>query len=156
MSFADVWTVRTRKTPGNAVAKSKNPQRYSLRRIARDIGVEPSFLSKVERDLCTPPSEVKVRQLARLLDEDEDYLVALSGRLGKELVTRIRSILSRFTRWSKLWSFTILTRTPATKYFSKPRFGGRKTAGRKSYRQHIRINDQPTVEVDWLRVCMWR
>ena len=71
-------------------SQSKNPQRYSLRRIARDIGVEPSFLSKVERDLCTPPSDLKVRQLARLLDEDEDYLVALSGRLGKELVTRIR------------------------------------------------------------------
>ena len=71
-------------------SQSKNPQRYSLRRIARDIGVEPSFLSKVERDLCTPPSELKVRQLARLLDEDEDYLVAISGRLGKELVTRIR------------------------------------------------------------------
>ena len=42
---------------------------YSVRQVARRIGVEPSYLSKVERDLESPPSEARVRALASELGE---------------------------------------------------------------------------------------
>lgn len=49
---------------------------YSLRRVAQAIDVEPSFLSKVERSIVPPPSEAKIKCLAKELGEDSDVLLA--------------------------------------------------------------------------------
>src|SRR5438093_13095930 len=51
--------------------------RFSLRRVAASIGVEPSYLSKVERGEQPPPSEETVVALAKELGEDPDVLLAL-------------------------------------------------------------------------------
>ncbi len=45
---------------------------FSVRQVAARVGVEPSYLSKVERGREAPPSEPKIRALARELDEDPD------------------------------------------------------------------------------------
>ena len=37
---------------------------YSVRKVATKIGVEPAFLSKVEREIVPPPSEAKIIALA--------------------------------------------------------------------------------------------
>jgi len=58
---------------------------YSLRRVAARIGVEPSFLSKVERSLEAPPSEAKTTALAEVLGEDPDVLLALAGKVSGDL-----------------------------------------------------------------------
>ncbi len=63
---------------------------FSVRRLAQRIGVEPSFLSKVERDEVPPPSEAKVVALARELDEDPDVLLALAGKVSSDLQKAIR------------------------------------------------------------------
>ncbi len=49
------------------------------------IGVEPSFLSKVERNEVAPPSEEKVVALARELSEDPDVLLAMAGKVSSDL-----------------------------------------------------------------------
>ena len=59
--------------------------KFSLRKIAGIIGVEPAFLSKVEREIVPPPSEAKIIALAYALDEDPDYLLGLAGKVSKEL-----------------------------------------------------------------------
>ncbi len=48
---------------------------FSLRQVANRIGVEPSYLSKVERGEQPPPSEEKIRALARELNENADVLL---------------------------------------------------------------------------------
>ncbi len=63
---------------------------YSLRRVAAAIGVEPSYLSKVERGEQAPPSEAKVRALAEVLGEDPDVLLALAGKVSSDLLRVIR------------------------------------------------------------------
>ena len=65
-------------------------ERYSVRRVAGRIGVEPSYLSKVERGEEAPPSEPKIRALARALDEDPDVLLALAGKVSEDLQAIIR------------------------------------------------------------------
>ncbi len=62
----------------------------SVRRVARRVGVEPSFLSKVERGEAAPPSEPKVRALAEVLGEDPDVLLALAGKVSADLQDVIR------------------------------------------------------------------
>ncbi len=63
---------------------------FSVRQMAARIGVEPSYLSKVERGLEPPPSEPKIRLLARQLDEDPDDLLALAGKVSSDLQVVIR------------------------------------------------------------------
>ena len=48
-------------------ALSKKSNEYSLRKVAAKIKVEPAFLSKVERDMVSPPSEAKIMILADVL-----------------------------------------------------------------------------------------
>jgi transcriptional regulator with XRE-family HTH domain len=47
--------------------------------------VQPSFLSKVERGDCGPPSEEKTKRLAAILGEDPDMLLALAGKVSLDL-----------------------------------------------------------------------
>ena len=63
---------------------------YSLRKVAFAIEVEPSFLSKVERDLVSPPSEAKIVALAGQLGEDPDMLLAMAGKVSSVLQEIIR------------------------------------------------------------------
>jgi len=64
--------------------------RFSVRQVAERIGVEPSFLSKVERDEAPPPSEEKIVTLARELGEDADVLLAMAGKVSSDLQQVIR------------------------------------------------------------------
>ena len=63
---------------------------FSVRQVAQRIGVEPSFLSKVERGETPPPSEAKIVALAKALDEDPDVLLALAGKVSSDLQDAIR------------------------------------------------------------------
>ena len=62
----------------------------SLRQVAMRIGVEPAFLSKVERDLTPPPSEAKVIALAEALGENPDMLLAMAGKVSSDLLQIIQ------------------------------------------------------------------
>ena len=64
---------------------------FSVRQVAARIGVQPSFLSKVERGHDSPPSEPKIRALAAELDEDPDVLLALAGKVSTDLQDAICS-----------------------------------------------------------------
>lgn len=63
---------------------------YSLRQVAQRIGVEPAYLSKIERGETAPPSEQTTRRLAEELGEDPDFLLALSGKVSSDLQQIIR------------------------------------------------------------------
>jgi transcriptional regulator with XRE-family HTH domain len=63
---------------------------FSVRRVAQRIGVEPSYLSKVERDEVAPPSEATIVRLAEALDADPDVLLALAGKVSSDLQDAIR------------------------------------------------------------------
>ncbi len=68
----------------------ENDKRYSLRQTAQRIGVEPAYLSKIERGDVAPPSEAKIRALADELNEDVDVLLAMAGKVSSDLQEIIR------------------------------------------------------------------
>ncbi len=65
-------------------------RRYSLRQVARRIGVEPAYLSKIERGEMPPPSEETTVRLARELGEDPDLMLAMAGKVSSDLQEIIR------------------------------------------------------------------
>jgi transcriptional regulator with XRE-family HTH domain len=68
----------------------ESDSRYSLRGVAAQIEVQPSYLSKVEREEVAPPSEATIVRLADVLGEDPDVLLALAGKVSKDLQAIIR------------------------------------------------------------------
>lgn len=63
---------------------------FSVRQVAHRIGVEPAYLSKIERGDVAPPSEAKILSLAEELDEDPDVLLAMAGKVSSDLQEIIR------------------------------------------------------------------
>ena len=65
-------------------------RRYSVRQVAERVGIQPSYLSKVERGLVPPPGEDTLVRLARELELDPDVLLALAGKVSRDLLDAIR------------------------------------------------------------------
>lgn len=68
----------------------KEGNQYSLRQVASRVGIEPSYLSKIERGIELRPSEETTRSLARELGEDADVLLAMAGKVSQDLQDVIR------------------------------------------------------------------
>jgi transcriptional regulator with XRE-family HTH domain len=62
-----------------------DPAAFSLRRVAERAGIEPTWLSRIERGLVPPPGEESIRRLAAVLDLDADVLLALAGKVSSDL-----------------------------------------------------------------------
>lgn len=59
---------------------------FSLRQVAGRVGIEPAYLSKIERGDFAPPSEHVIRKLAHELGENADILLALAGKVSRDLM----------------------------------------------------------------------
>src|SRR6476619_6176820 len=68
----------------------KEGNSFSLRQLAGRIGVEPSYLSKIERGLEPRPSAETTHALALELGEDPDVLLAMAGKVSGDLLEIIR------------------------------------------------------------------
>ena len=68
----------------------QDDRRFSLRQVARRIGIEPSYLSKIERGQVAPPSEATTVRLAKELGEDPDLMLAMAGKVSGDLQEIIR------------------------------------------------------------------
>jgi HTH-type transcriptional regulator, competence development regulator len=64
--------------------------RFSVRQVAERVGIEPSYLSKVERDIGSPPSEETLVRLAAELELDADVVLALAGKVSSDVREAIR------------------------------------------------------------------
>jgi transcriptional regulator with XRE-family HTH domain len=61
-----------------------------LRQVAARAGIEPTYLSKLERGELAPPSEGTTRRIAEDLGEDPDVRLALAGKVSRDLQEIIR------------------------------------------------------------------
>ena len=68
----------------------RDDRRFSVRQVARRVGVEPAYLSKVERAEVAPPSEATTLRLAQELGQDPDVMLALAGKVSSDLQEIIR------------------------------------------------------------------
>lgn len=72
-------------------ARAVTDRSFSVRQLAARVDIEPSYLSKIERDEQPPPGEGTILDLARELGEDPDVLLALAGKVSSDLLAIIRS-----------------------------------------------------------------
>ena len=67
-----------------------NDPRFSQRQVALRIGIQPAYLSRIERGEAESLSEEKIIALARELEEDPDVLLALAGKISSDVREAIR------------------------------------------------------------------
>jgi len=77
-----------RKSRLQAQSKDRN---FSLRKTAERIGIQPSYLSKIERSELPPPGEDVICKLSKELNLDTDVMLAMAGKVSTELLEVIRS-----------------------------------------------------------------
>ena len=75
---------------GSRVRELRELEKVGLRKFAEKVGMSPTYLSKVERGDFPPPSEAKVKAIAKALGQDPDELLASAGRFPSELAGIIR------------------------------------------------------------------
>ncbi|RZO86867.1 MAG: XRE family transcriptional regulator [Oceanococcus sp.] len=80
------------------LARYESDRSYSVRQVAARIGVEPAYLSKIERDVVAPPSETTITALAGQLDLDPDVLLAMAGKVSADLQAVIRKRPALFAK----------------------------------------------------------
>lgn len=62
----------------------ENDASYSLRQVAGRLGVQPSYLSKIERGIENPSEEMVIK-LAKEYAQNEDVLLAMAGKVSSRL-----------------------------------------------------------------------
>ncbi len=75
---------------GRTIRKLREEKNISIAQFARKVGISPTYLAPIERDVFPPPAEHKVLKIAKALDQNPDELLALAGRVGTDLRRIIR------------------------------------------------------------------
>ena len=57
----------------------------TLKELANKVGIDFTYLSKIENGVMPPPSEKVILRLAEVLNADKDELIALSGKVPPDI-----------------------------------------------------------------------
>lgn len=89
---------------GARVRRLREEKEIGLRPFARMIGFSATYLSKIERDELPPPAEERIKEIARLLGQDADELLALAGKVAsdvREIITEQPQAMASFLRTAR-------------------------------------------------------
>jgi transcriptional regulator with XRE-family HTH domain len=85
---------------GERLRELRKQQHISQRDLANLVGVDFTYVSKIETGDNAPPSAATIHRMAQVLAADEGELIVLAGKVPletyKELLQRAEKILSRF------------------------------------------------------------
>ena len=77
-------------TFGQRLREIRRAKNISQRELADRVGVDFTYLSKIENDRMPAPSGKTIAALARELDVDPDELSVLAGKIPADLVDVLR------------------------------------------------------------------
>ncbi len=70
---------------GTRIRSLRKEHDLTLRELAEKIGIDFTYLSKIENGKGDPPAEDTIRRLAKVLDADPDQLILLANKLPSGL-----------------------------------------------------------------------
>jgi transcriptional regulator with XRE-family HTH domain len=75
---------------GQQIAAARKEKGKSLRALAEEVDLSPSYLNDIEHDRRVP-AEKSILDLARVLSLDSDTLLAKAGRVGEDAEQYLRA-----------------------------------------------------------------
>jgi transcriptional regulator with XRE-family HTH domain len=73
---------------GSRIRQLRTDKGLSLREFAENVGIDFTYLSKIENGKVDPPSEEKIRYMAKELEVDAETLLGLAGKVSPEQMRR--------------------------------------------------------------------
>lgn len=70
---------------GKRLRELRKQKNISQRDLAAQVGIDFTYLSKIEGGRLAPPSEEVIGHLAQVLEADENELINLAGKVPKDL-----------------------------------------------------------------------
>ncbi len=70
---------------GQRLRELRKQKNLSQRELAAQVGIDFTYLSKIEVGRMDPPSEAIILRIAQVLDADENELINLAGKVPKHL-----------------------------------------------------------------------
>jgi len=75
-------------TFGQVLRDLRRARRLTQRDLAATVGIDFTYLSKLENDRDAPPGDDTIRRLAAALGTDSEHLLAAAGKVPPELKRR--------------------------------------------------------------------
>lgn len=66
---------------GELLKKKRKEQKISQRELAKAVGVDFTYISKIENEILPPPAEETIRKLANVLDADGIEWILSAGKI---------------------------------------------------------------------------
>jgi transcriptional regulator with XRE-family HTH domain len=79
---------RETETFGQRIKRRRRELGLTQRQVAEMLQIDFTYLSKLENDRGEPPGEKTIRKLSVELQEDEEELLALAGKVPEQLRDR--------------------------------------------------------------------
>jgi transcriptional regulator with XRE-family HTH domain len=76
---------------GKRIQELRRAASFTQRDVAKKVGIDFTYLSKLENDRGEAPGEETIRKLASLLKGDVEELLALAGKIPAELRSMAQS-----------------------------------------------------------------
>ena len=76
------------ETFGQRIKRKRRELRLTQRQVADKLEIDFTYLSKLENDRGEPAGEKTVRNLAAVLNDDAEELLALAGKIPEQLRDR--------------------------------------------------------------------
>lgn len=73
---------------GGQIRELRTQKGISLRDFADMVGIDFTYLSKIENGKVDPPSEDKIRSMASSLDVEAEFLLGLAGKISSEQIRK--------------------------------------------------------------------
>ncbi|MFA5097160.1 MAG: helix-turn-helix transcriptional regulator [Candidatus Margulisiibacteriota bacterium] len=70
---------------GNRIRELRNKEDLTQREFAKKIGIDFTYLSKIENGKMDPPSEATIMKMAEVLKVNSDELLTLAKKFPKDL-----------------------------------------------------------------------
>lgn len=87
------------QTFGQRIREARQQKGYSQRSLAALVGVNYTYLSKIENDRSEyPPKEDVIQSLAKHLDLDATELSYLSGRISTEDAKAVQELAKKYQK----------------------------------------------------------
>jgi transcriptional regulator with XRE-family HTH domain len=76
---------------GERLRELRKSTGMSQREVADKVGIDFTYLSKIESGTMLPPSEKVIRKLADALGGDKDELITLAGKVPSDVVNMLKN-----------------------------------------------------------------
>jgi transcriptional regulator with XRE-family HTH domain len=74
---------------GRFVRDTREALGLSLNEFCRQVRLSPAFVSQMERGLARLPGEDSIIRMARVLDVDQDVMLAMAGKVRRAVLAKL-------------------------------------------------------------------